>query len=141
MPPLPPITPVPEGLYSDIVKYPTEHILRYWDRNSPLYNPQIFAEGEPYDFEYFQWFVPCLKDKAMANRLAWILCQNPTAFMELDYSKSDHDYVHLPCDSVRSPDSVVYPAVRHLVDDSLEYRMRQQSGDGRWPLGWSMEGR
>ena len=66
-----------------------------------------------------------------------VLCQNPTAFMELDYAKSDGDYVHLPCDVVGSPDSILYPAVKDLVEESLDYRMKQQSEDGRWPLGWS----
>jgi len=129
---------VPGELYQDIIKYPIEHILRYYDENSPDYNKAIFDKGSPYDFEYFQWFVPCLKDKAVADRLTSILRQNPAAFMELDYAKSDNDYVHLPCDWIDSPDNIIYPAVKDLVDDSLTYRMQQQSGDGRWPLGWSI---
>ena len=128
---------VQEELYQDIIKYPIEYILRYWDKNSLDYNKEIFNDGSPYDFEYFQWFVPCLKDKNIANKLTSILCQNPTAFMELDYAKSDNGYVHLPCDVVGSLDSVIYLTVKNLVDDSLEYRMKQQSDDGRWPLGWS----
>lgn len=128
---------VPDELYMDIIKYPIEHILRYWDENSPDYNKHIFEDGEPYNFEYFQEFVPCLKDKDVSDKLTSILCQNPTAFMELDYAKSEYDYVHLPCDSLSSPDSIVYPVVKSLVDESLEYRMKQQSEDGRWPLGWS----
>lgn len=128
---------VPENLYQDILKYPIEHILRYWDENSLDYNRAIFDDGEPYNFEYFQGFIPFLKDKDLVDKLASVLCQNPTAFMELDLKKSMHDYVHLPCDSVSSPDSIVYPAVKELVDTSLEYRMRQQSDDGRWPLGWT----
>ncbi|MDE5741073.1 MAG: hypothetical protein K2H90_01325 [Oscillospiraceae bacterium] len=128
---------VPKELYSDIIKYPTEHILRYWDKNSPDYNKEIFDKGEPYDIEYFQWFVPCLKDKETADKLTSILCQNPTAFMELDFAKSDKDYVHLPCDVAGHPKSIIYPAVNDLVLDSLEYRMGQQKNDGRWPLGWS----
>lgn len=128
---------VPEDLCRDILKYPTEYIRRYWDQHSPEYNPHPFDDGTPYDFKYFQWFVPCLKDKAAADMLTAILCQNPTAFMELDYTKSDADYVHLPCDVVGSPDSIIYPAVKDLVDDSLGYRLKQQSDDGRWPLGWS----
>lgn len=129
---------VPDELYKDIIKYPIEYILRYWDNNSPDYKKEIFEDGSPYDFDYFQWFVPCLKDKIVAEKLSAILCQNPTAFMELDYTKSDDDYVHLPCDSVDSPDSVVYPVVKVLIDDSLSYRTKQQSDDGRWPLGWSL---
>jgi len=127
---------VPPELYAEIVKYPTEYILRYWDEESPLYNKSIFDDGSPYDFEYLQWFISCLKDKVMADKLAGILRQNPTAFMELNYATSDNAYVHLPCDSVMSPDSVVYSAVENLVDASLDHRMMQQSNDGRWPLGW-----
>ncbi len=128
---------VSEELRRDILKYPTEHILRYWDENSPDYNRSIFDDGEPYNFEYFQEFIPYLEDKVLADKLCSILCQNPTVFMELDMEKAKQEYVHLPCDSVSSPDSIVYPEAKGLVDKSLEYRMRQQSHDGRWPLGWS----
>ncbi len=81
--------------------------------------------------------MPCLKDKDIADKLTAILCQNPTSFMELDFTKSDNDYAHLPCDAIGSPDNIIYPAVKDLVVASLEYRMKQQSDDGRWPLGWS----
>jgi len=130
---------VPEDLYREIIKYPVEHILRYWDENSQEYRKSIFDEGSPYDFDYFcGWFVPCLNDKDLKGRLTEILRQNPTAFMELDFAKSDYDYVHLPCDyAVTSPDSFLYPAVKDLVDESLTYRMNQQGEDGHWPLGWS----
>ena len=130
---------VPKALYEEIVKYPTEHILRYWDENSPDYKKDIFDNGKdcPYAFDYFMWFVPCLKDKTMADKLASILRQNPTAFMELDFAKSDNDYVHLPCDSIDSPDNIIYPAVKDVVHASLAYKINQQSCDGRWPLGWS----
>lgn len=58
--------------------------------------------------------------------------------MELDFARSDTNYVHLPCDwAVKSPNGILYPAVKDLVDKSLEHRIRQQSTDGRWPLGWS----
>lgn len=128
---------VPEELYLDIIKYPIENILRYWDENSPDYDKEIFEKGTPYCFEYYQQFISCLKDKNLANRLTSILRQNPTAFMELNYEKSDNGYVHLPCHSVNSPDNIIYPVIKDLVDDSLEYRIKQQSEDGRWPLGWS----
>lgn len=68
--------------YLDIIKYPTEHILRYWDENSPDYNKDIFDHGEPYDFEYFQHFIYYMKDKDMADKLTRILCQNPTYLYE-----------------------------------------------------------
>lgn len=128
---------VPEELYSDIIKYPIQNILRYWDENSPDYDQSIFDDGTPYNFEYYQQFVACLKDKALADKLTAILRQNPTAFMVLDYASSDNGYVHLPCDSVKTPESIIYPVVKELVDESLEYRLKQQSSDGRWPLGWS----
>lgn len=98
--------------------------MRYWDVNSPMYNRKIFDDGTPCDFEYFQWLVPCLKEKNIANKLTSILCQNPTAFLELDYAKSQNNYVHLPCDGVTSPYSIVYLTVKDLVDDSLAYRMK-----------------
>ena len=128
---------VPNDLYQDIIKYPTAHMLRYWDENSPDYNGAIFDKDSPYEFEYFQWFVSCLKDKDIKDQLTMILHQNPAAFMELDYAKSDNEYVHLPCDCVGSPNNIVYPVVKDLVDDSLTYRMKQQCDDGRFPLGWS----
>lgn len=128
---------VPKELYCDIIKYPIEYILRYYDENSPDYRKNIFDEGTPYDFEYFQWFVPCLEEKGTANKLTSILRQNPTAFMELDFLKSDYEYVHLPCDAIDSPDNIIYPAVKDLVDSSLDFRINQQSNDGRWPLGWA----
>lgn len=127
---------VPEELYRDIIKYPIAFIQRYYDKNSPDYRKDIFDDGTPYDFEYFQWFVSCLKDKDTAGQLTLILRQNPTAFMELDFSKANYDYVHLPCDAIDSPDNIIYPAVKDLVDASLEFRIEQQCNDGRWPLGW-----
>jgi len=128
---------VPPELYTDIIKYPTEYILRYYDEKSPAYRQDIFDKGSPYDFEYFQWFMSCLPDKEPAAKLTAILRQNPTAFMELDYAKSDDDYVHLPCGWIDSPDNIIYPVVKEHVDASLEYRMKQQCADGRWPLGWT----
>lgn len=127
---------VPKKLYHEIIKYPIEYILRYYDKNSPNYKKDIFDNGIPYDFEYFQWFVPCLKDKNTIYKLTSILRQNPTVFMEINFSKSDYEYVHLPCDAIDSPDNIIYPTVKNLVDSSLEFRIKQQSNDGRWPLGW-----
>lgn len=129
---------VPEELYRAIIKYPIEHIIRYWDNKSPDFRKSIFIEGEPYEFEYFQWFVHCLSEKEVANKLTIILRQNPACFMELDYARSKNDYVHLPCDLISFPDNVIYPVVKNIVHDSLEYRMKLQSQDGRWALGWSL---
>lgn len=129
---------VPTELCEEILKYPVQHILRYYDINSPTYNHDLFNKNCPYPFEYLVANVPYLKDKALVKRLSDILCQNPTAFMELDFARSDTDYVHLPCDwAVKSPDSIIYSTVKELVDESLDYRIKQQAEDGRWPLGWS----
>ena len=129
---------VQEELYQDIIKYPTQHILRYYDENSPDYSEEVFNGGLPYAFEYFLWLVPCLKDKAVANKLTEILRQNPTKAWELDFAKSDNDYVHLPCDyDVCSPNNILYPVVKNLVDEALSYRIKQQCDNGKWPLGWS----
>lgn len=128
---------VPQEVCRDILKYPTEHILRYWDELSPDYDRTIFDKGEPYNFEYFQEFIPFLKNRSLADKLTSILRQNPTAFMELDFKRSNNEYMHLPCDSVSSPDRFIYPVVKELVAESLEYRMIQQGEDGCWHLGWS----
>lgn len=124
-------------MYKGILKYPTEHNLIYWNENSLNYNRTIFDDGTPYNFEYFQEFIPHLKYRGLANKLISILRQNSTAFTELKFEKSENEYVQLPCDSIDSPNSIVYPVVKELVDESLEYRIRQQSDDGHWPLGWS----
>jgi len=128
---------VTETQYRDILKYPTQHIKRYYDEASPEYNKAIFENGSPYDFEYLLLFTQCLSG-ADADKCASILRQNPTAFMEPDYSKSDNSYAHLPCDAAGSPDSVIYPVIKDLIDASLTHRMLQQADDGRWPLGWPL---
>lgn len=131
---------VPEDLYRDIIRYPAEKILRYYDRSSPLYGKGS-ADGSfdsddrsPYNLKCYQKFITCLKDRPLADRLTKILCQNPSACMQLDLAKWEQGYEELPCDVVDTPDSVVYPAVKELVDDSLDYLIRQQDGDGCWHL-------
>lgn len=90
---------VPYELYKDIIFYPTENILRYCDEKSPLFeNP----DDIPYGLLCYQKFVACLKDREFAEKSANILCQNPTACMELDFTKWEHDYIHLPCDVVET---------------------------------------
>lgn len=127
---------VPEHRLREILRCPVEHLLRHWDQHSAQYLPEIFASHEPYDLEYYQILVPCLPDAALRSRAAAILCQNPMAFLELDPEKSDHDYVHLACDAVDSPENVLYPAIADAVEVSLSHRIGQQAADGRWPLGW-----
>ena len=129
-------------LYEEIILYPVEHILRYYDENSPLFGKSARLDHghldveSPYNLKCYQQFVKCLPDKALAEKLAGILRQNPTACMQLDYATWENGYEELPCDVVETPDSVVYPAVKQAVDDSLDYLIARQSGDGAWHLTW-----
>ena len=133
---------VPEDLYQDIIKYPVEKILRYYEKASSLYgigsvdDSFDYDDQSPYNLKCYQKFVACLKDKPLASKLAEILCQNPTACMQLDMAKWEQGYEELPCNVVDTPDSVVYHAVKELVDDSLSYLVRQQNNDGCWHLHW-----
>ena len=133
---------VPEELYQDIIKYPVEKILRCYDKASPLYGKgnidDSFQDDDesPYNLKCYQKFVACLKDKPLADKLAKILCQNPTACMQLDYAKWEQGYEELPCDIVDTPESVIYPVVKDLVDESLDYLLKQQNADGCWHLHW-----
>lgn len=63
--------------------------------------------------------------------------QSPTACMQLDYSAWENGYEELPCDVVETPESIVYPAVKNYVEDSLDYLIKRQSDDGAWHLTWS----
>ncbi|MFO7612997.1 MAG: hypothetical protein R6W99_11070 [Clostridia bacterium] len=133
---------VTENLYKDVIKYPVEKILRYYDVASPLYGKSNLDDSfnadyeSPYNLKCYQQLVACLKDKSLADRLAVILRQNPTDCMQLDFAKWEQGYEELPCDIVQTPDSVVYPAVKELVDTSLDYLIRQQKDDGGWHLNF-----
>ena len=133
---------VPQELYQDIIRYPVEHILRYYDEASPLFGKSARSDHgkndieTPYNLKCYQQFVKCLPDRALADRLTAILRQNPTACMQLDYAAWENGYEELPCDVVETPDSVVYPAVRKVVDESLDYLIKRQSPDGAWHLTW-----
>ena len=133
---------VSKELYDEIIRYPIEHILRYYDENSTLFGKSARLDHgkndieSPYNLKCYQELVKCLPDKALADKLTDILRQNPTACMQLDYSAWENGYEELPCDVVETPDSVVYPAVKQVVDDSLDYLIRRQSADGAWHLTW-----
>ena len=133
---------VPQELYRQIIKYPVEHILRYYDQHSPLFGRSARLDhGKndiecPYNLKCYQQLVDCLPDREMARKLAAILSQNPRACMELNYAAWENTYAELPCDVVQSPKSAVYPAVANLVQDSLDYLIRRQSEDGAWHLTW-----
>ncbi|MCH5351969.1 MAG: hypothetical protein J1E06_00630 [Acutalibacter sp.] len=133
---------VSKELYDEIIRYPVEHILRYYDERSPLFGKSARHDHGhndievPYNLKCYQEFVKCLPDKTLADRLAEILRQNPTACMQLDYSTWENGYEELPCDVVETPDSIVYPVVKQVVDDSLDYLINRQSADGAWHLTW-----
>ena len=133
---------VPTALYEDIIRYPVQHILRYYDEASPLFGHSARCDHgkndieSPYNLKCYQQFVKCLPDRALAEKLAAILRQNPTACMQLDYKAWEGGYEELPCDVVETPESVVYPAVSQIVEDSLDYLIRRQSPDGAWHLTW-----
>lgn len=133
---------VPQELYKDIIKYPAEKILRYYDENSPLFRQSRTDQSHideisvPYNMKCFQHFVACLKDTPLADKLSAILRQHPTECMQLDYGKWEDGYEQLPCDIVSTPDSVIYSAVKDLVDESLSYLIRQIKEDGAWHLTW-----
>ena len=133
---------VPAELYQDIILYPIQKILRYYDEASPLFGTSStdgVINGDistPYNLKCFQQFVKCLPDKPLAEKLAAILRQHPTACMQMDFSKWEQGYEELPCDVVNTPDSVVYPAVKDLVDGSLSCLIRQQGEDGAWHLNF-----
>lgn len=133
---------VPEELYQDIIRYPVEHILRYYDESSQLFGCSARLDHgrndieSPYNLKCYQQFVKCLPDNALADRLTEILCQNPTACMQLNYSAWENGYEELPCDVVETPESIVYPAVKNVIDESLNYLIKRQSDDGAWHLTW-----
>ncbi len=134
---------VPKELYRDIIRYPVEHILRYYDENSPLFGKSARLDHgnndieSPYNLKCYQQFIKCLPDRELADRLTAIVNQNPTACMELNYSEWEKAYVELPCDIVETPDSVIYPTVKQVVNDSLDYLIERQNEDGAWHLAWS----
>ena len=135
---------VPEDLYKDIIRYPVEKILRYYDEASPLFGKSSTDKENkwgiysPYNSKCFQQFCDCLKDKPLAEKLKAILKQNPTACMDMDESCWEHGYHETPCDVVVTPDSFIYPVVKDVVDESLEYEIRHQQADGAWHLNWRL---
>jgi hypothetical protein len=135
---------VPEDVYREIIHDPVEKILRYYDQSSPLYgqgsvdDSHPIDDQSPYNLKCYQQFVACLKDKPLAEKLTEILRQNPTACMQLDFGEWEKGYEELPCDVVNTPDSVIYPVVKDLVDTSIDYLIRQQNDDGCWHLHWRL---
>lgn len=133
---------VPQELYQQIIRYPVEHIRRYYDQASPLFGCSARLDhGKndiecPYNLKCYQQFIDCLPDRRLADELAAVLRQSPQSCMELDYAEWENTYVELPCDVVQSPQSVVYPAVEQLVQESLDYLIKRQSEDGAWHLTW-----
>lgn len=133
---------VPKKLYDDIIKYPIEKVLLYYDEKSHLkgtftVDNSIKDEIEsPYNMKCLQQFCDCLKDEKISNKLKGILSQNPTACMELDDSKWNKGYHETACDVVTRSDSFLYSIVKDEVDKSLDALINRQSDDGIWHLSW-----
>lgn len=135
---------VPEELYLDIIKYPVEKILLYYDKASPLCGQSGKSEWHesdiavPYNLKGYNQFVSCLKDSVLANKLKSILLQNPTVCMNLDKNKWSSDFEDVACEIVSSPDSFLYTEVAHGVDESLDFLVEQMNKEGRWQLKWRL---
>jgi hypothetical protein len=131
-----------EDLYKDIIFYPVEKILRYYDKASPLFGQSSTdnaINGDinvPYNLKCFQQFVTCIKDKTLADKLKTILCQNPTACMNLDKNVWVNDFENVPCDIIQFPDSFLYPVVKAEVEESLDALIDRQNENGAWHLSW-----
>lgn len=136
---------VPEDLYNDIIKYPVEKILRYYDKASPLYGQSGKTEWHanditvPYNMKCYNQFVSCLRDKELTGRLKSILLQNPTVCMNLDKNNWPKDFEDVACEIVGSPTSFLYPAAVCEVDESLDFLIGLlQKGDGSYRLKWRL---
>lgn len=136
---------VPEELYKDIIQYPIQKILRYYDEKSP-YRGQSATDSDyykdeiqsPYNMKCLSQFCECLKDKPLADKLKNVLCQNPTACMELDETIWDTGCYAPPCDIVTSPNIFLYECVKDEVDKSLGTLISRQSMDGVWHLTYRL---
>ena len=135
---------VPEALYRDIIKYPIEKILRYYDKASPLCGQSGKSEWHendiavPYNMKGYNQFVACLSDEKLADRLKSILLQNPTACMNLDQNKWPYDFEDAACEIVSAPGSFLYPAVINEVNFSLDFLVKRMNDEGRWQLKWRL---
>ena len=135
---------VPDEMYRDIVMYPTEKILRYYDESSPLYASSAtddYSDNDiavPYNMKCYNQFVTCLKDKALSDKLKAILLQNPTACMNLNKSNWANDFENAPCEIVGFPQSFLYAAVKDEVQESLDALADRMNREGRWQLRWRL---
>ena len=134
---------VPEDLYKDIIHYPIEKILRYYDEASPLFGTSSTDKANkwdiysPYNLKCYQQFCTCLNKRPQAEKLQEILKQNPVLSMDTDESSWHEGYHETPCDVVDTPDSFIYPVVKEAVDNALDYLVRHQHEDGAWHFPWS----
>ncbi len=133
---------VPNFLYDDILKYPVEKILRYYDISSPLYGQSGKSEWFendiliPYNLKGYNQFVSCLKNKTLANKLKLILLQNPKSCMNLDKNKWKYDFEDTACEIISTPDSFLYPILKNETDESLNFLINIMNEEGKWRLNW-----
>ena len=133
---------VPQDLYRDIIRYPVEKILRYYDTASPLGGQSGKSEWHqndiaiPYNMKCYNQFISCLQDAELAYTLKAILLQNPTACMNLNADNWQNDFENTACDIVSSPASFLYPSLTCEVDKSLDYLIHRLSENTCWHLNW-----
>ena len=131
---------VPVELYKDVISYPVEKVLRYFDINSPLYGKSSTDPSDtedytvPYNVKCLSQFCDCLKDRLLVEKLKLILKQNTTSCMDLDESKWHEGYHEIPCDIVTFPESFLYEGVKDLVNSSINYVISQQTENGSWRI-------
>lgn len=132
---------VPKDIFEDIIKYPIEKIIGYYDSKSPLFGLHTIDDSteneieSPYNMKCLQQFCDCLKDKKISSKLQKILCQNPTASMELNQSLWEEGYRETPSDVVTTP-NFLYKAIKEEVDVALDALIERQGIDGAWHLSW-----
>jgi hypothetical protein len=135
---------VPEDVYKDIIYYPVEKILRYYDKTSPLFTKSRTDDyydddiAVPYNMKCYHQFVSCLKDDALSDKLKTILLQNPTACMNLDKNIWQNDFENVACEIVGYPGSFLYPAVAGEVEESLDHLVRRMNENFVWRLNWRL---
>ena len=135
---------VPEDIYKDIIYYPVEKILRYYDNTSPLFKQSNTDDGfddditVPYNMKCYNQFVSCLKDTTLSDKLKVILLQNPTVCMNLDKNNWQNDFENVACEIVSYPGSFLYPSLIGKVDESLDYLVQRMNKSSLWRLSWQL---
>ena len=135
---------MPEDVYKDIIYYPVEKILRYYDKASPLFKQSgkdDYFDNDiaiPYNLKCYNRFIFCLKDNALSDKLKTILLQNPADCMNLDKNKWQNDFEDVACEIVGCPESFLYPSLVKEVDESLDHLVLRMNENPIWRLSWRL---